>query len=195
MPVNDWYPFNTVEWRRDTYHLNVAQRGIYRELIDEYMLSGQPLPDQDASLAGIARATAAEWAAHSEVIRAFFKARDGKLYHKRCERELDAQRMRAAKRSQDAKVAATLRWAKEKKLQPDRYDPHSGRNARAMRPDATLHNNLSTLTPTVVGETALTPARRAEIEMIAELVGAPKASDGSLRASPELQRKLGGRGS
>lgn len=148
MPVNDWYPFNPVEWRRDTYHLNVAQRGIYRELIDEYMLTGKPLPDHDASLAGISRATAAEWDAHKETIRAFFKARDGKLVHSRCDRELHAQSMRAAKRKLQAKEAATVRWGNPKQKQRDACRELSVSTANAMRRDATLHNTSISLTKT-----------------------------------------------
>lgn len=148
MPVNDWYPFNPVEYRRDTYHLCVAANGIYRALIDEYMLTGKPLPDHEASLAGIARATAAEWTAHKETILAFFKARDGKLYHKRCEQELDAQRMRAAKRSLQAKEAATVRWGNDKQKQRDACRQLSVSTANAMLRDATLHNKSISLTQT-----------------------------------------------
>lgn len=148
----DWYPFNPIEYRRDTYHLNVTQHGIYRALIDEYMLTGKPLPDHDASLAGIARATAAEWDAHKETIRAFFKVRDGRLVHSRCERELHAQSIRAAERSKKAKEAATIRWGKEKRLQSDKCHEHKTRIASAMPNDATLHNNNTFLTTSVVVE-------------------------------------------
>lgn len=152
MSLNDWYPFNPIAYRRDTYHLNVAQHGIYRALIDEYMLTGKPLPDHDASLAGIARATAAEWDAHKDIIRAFFKARDGKLIHSRCERELHAQSMRAAERSKKAKEAATIRWVKEKRKQWTECYPHAPRNADAMLNDATLHNKPISLTSSELGE-------------------------------------------
>lgn len=76
-----WYPFFVTNWRRDTYHLSAAAKGIYRELIDEYMVSGKPLPDCDSALAGIARVTAHEWGEHREVVRAFFSAKNGKLVH------------------------------------------------------------------------------------------------------------------
>ncbi len=142
----DWYPFFVTEWRRDTYHLSAAAKGIYRELIDEYMLAGGPLPDNDLSLAAIARVSAQEWGEHRDAVRAFFKARDGKLVHKRCEQELNAQRIRAAKRSRNAKEAATVRWAKEKQKQWSTCDEHAGSNANAMRQPATLHNKSISLT-------------------------------------------------
>lgn len=194
MNVQDWYPFFIVEYRRDTYHLTAAQHGIYRQLIDEYMMSRKPLPDHDLSLAGIARVSAQEWAEHAIVVRAFFQSRDGKLFHKRCEQELHAQRMRAAKRSADAKEAATVRWAKEKQKQRSECTPHSGRNANAMRQDATLHNTIRTLTSSEVGERPIAPQRRAEAEMLAALQ-APKAGDKGLVASPELIKSLRKQGS
>lgn len=157
--LNDWYPFNVVEYRRDTYHLNVTANGIYRALIDEYMLTGKPLPDHEASLVGISRATQAEWAAHKETVMAFFKARDGKLYHKRCEQELDAQRMHAALRSKKAKEAATVRWGNEKQKQKDVCRELSIRTANAMLNDARLHNNIISPSTVVVEDTGTSEKR------------------------------------
>lgn len=111
----DWYPFNPTEYRRDTYHLCAAACGIYRRLIDEYMLSRKPLPDNDASLAGIARVTIEEWSEHAAVIRAFFQPIDGKLFHKRCEKEMNAQRMLQAFYKERARIASYLRWGKNVK--------------------------------------------------------------------------------
>lgn len=148
----EWYPFFATDFRRDTYHLSAAADGIYRRLIDEYMVSGKPLPDNDLALAGIARVGADEWSEHREVVKAFFRLRDGRLIHKRCEQELHAQRMRAASRSRSAKEAATVRWAKEKKKQQSECESHAYRIADAMRLPATLHNNNTSLTTAVVGE-------------------------------------------
>jgi len=148
----DWYPFNPTEYRRDTYHLSAAADGIYRRLIDEYMVTGKPLPDSDAALAGIARVTEGEWLTHRDVLRAFFKAVNGRLAHKRCDKELNAQRMRAAERSKRAKEAATLRWAKEKIKQRDGCNTHAGSNADAMPMPATIHNNTNLLSTASIVE-------------------------------------------
>lgn len=167
----DWYPFNPTEFRRDTYHLSAAADGIYRRLIDEYMVTGKPLPDNDSALAGIGRVTAEEWAVHRDVVRAFFRANNGKLQHKRCDNELHAQRMRAASRSKKAKEAATVRWAKEKIKQRDGCEPHAEGNAHAMRLPATIHNKPISLTSSEIGETphvgerviAVSPSLRASL--------------------------------
>lgn len=136
----DWYPFNPTDFRRDTYHLCAAADGIYRRLIDEYMQTGRPLPDSDAALAGIARVSTEEFAAHSPTVRALFFSKDGKLIQKRCEKELHAQRMLAASRSKKAKEAATVRWAKDKLKQNLQCDEHAQSNANAMLNDATLQD-------------------------------------------------------
>lgn len=135
----DWYPFNPVAFKRDTYHLCAAADGIYRRLIDEYMQTQLPLPDNDAALAGIARVSLAEFNQYRAEIRAFFRSENGKLKNKRCDIELNAQRMRQEERSRIGKEAATIRWAREKQNQQRRYVPHALPNANAMRPDATLH--------------------------------------------------------
>lgn len=136
----DWYPFYPTEFRRDTYHLCAAADGIYRRLIDEYMLTRLPLPAHASALAGIARVTPEEFNAHSAVLMAFFREKDGKLFHKRCEQELHAQSMLAASRSKKAKEAATIRWGKQKQKQLDECYEHARSNANAMLNHATLHN-------------------------------------------------------
>lgn len=133
----DWYPFNPTEYRRKTYHLCAAADGIYRRLIDEYMLARAPLPDDDAALAAIARISMAEWLRHKDVLRAFFKPKDGKLINTRCEKELDAQRIRFALRSAAGKEAATIRWGQAKRYQQDKYQSHTIGMRYPMPMDAT----------------------------------------------------------
>jgi uncharacterized protein YdaU (DUF1376 family) len=165
----DWFPWYATDFRRDTYHLSAGADGIYRRLIDEYMVSGKPLPDSDSALAAIARVSADEWGANRDVVRAFFKARDGRLIHKRCEQELHAQRMRSASRSRAAKEAATVRWAKEKRNQQSGCYVHPGGNASAMRPPATLHNKSFSLTSIEVGERGTSEETKASTELVASL--------------------------
>lgn len=136
----DWYPLNPVNFKRDTYHLCAAADGIYRRLVDEYYITELPLPDNDQALAGIARVGLGEWLEHSAIVRAFFCAKGGKLYHKRCDAEINARSMLAAKRSHKAKEAATMRWIKEREKQGVECHEHAASNANAMLNDATLHN-------------------------------------------------------
>lgn len=170
----DWYPFNPTKFRQDTYHLCAAADGIYRRLIDEYMLTRSPLPDNDAALAGIARVGLSEWNEHREVVRAFFRAKDGKLFQKRCDHELNAQGMRQALRSAIGKEGATIRWAREKQNQQRGYLRHALPNANAMPPHATLQRKKE---------------RRAESQA-PPCASEKEASDKGVTATPFLARSL-----
>jgi uncharacterized protein YdaU (DUF1376 family) len=144
----DWYAFDPIKFRRDTYHLSEVAECIYRRLIDEYMITRLPLPDSDLSLAGIARVTPDVFNVHSATVRAFFKVKNGKLHQKKCDDELHAQSMLAAKRKHQAREAATVRWAKTKSTQSLQCSEHADSNADAMLNHATLHNKVISLTST-----------------------------------------------
>lgn len=102
----EWYPFFIRDYRRDTLHLSLAQDGAYRRLIDEYMVMRTPLPDNDVSLARILGVALADWIEVAVAVRTFFRARDGQLFHKRCDRELRAQDLRKIRNSEKGKKAA-----------------------------------------------------------------------------------------
>lgn len=95
-----WFPWYPTRYKADTMHLTALQDGIYRRLIDHYMETKCPLPDNDGALARIAGVTAAEFAENSSVIRAFFtpaaSAKGGKLqlYLKKCDAILKDQEER-----------------------------------------------------------------------------------------------------
>lgn len=103
-----WYSFHVDAWRRDTRHLSSAERGIYRELLDEYMRDGRALPSDDRALSVIARCPLDEWIAAAPAVREFFKPKDGLLTHKRCEAELDRQQRLADRRSALGKHAVSF---------------------------------------------------------------------------------------
>src|ERR1044072_7981840 len=91
----DWYPFFVAEYRRDTYHLSPEEHHAYRTLIDEYMyvLRG-PLPNDDEALARIIGIPKTDWSRLAHRVRRFFRVRNDKLFHKRCESELRGQNTR-----------------------------------------------------------------------------------------------------
>lgn len=112
----DWYPFFVQDYRRDTYHLSLEEDGAYRRLIDEYMVTRASLPNDDAALARIVGIPKAEWDRLAPVVRRFFTARNDKLFHKRCERELRAQNARHNRNSERARKAAMAKHFKAKQL-------------------------------------------------------------------------------
>ena len=126
----DWYPFFVQEYRRDTYHLSPQEHHAYRTLIDEYMdvLRG-PLPNDDVALARIIGISKAEWECVAPTVRKFFRAKNDKLIHKRCEQELRAQDTRNKANSDRGKKAAFARWSKI-----------NGIDAKRMLTSTTIHN-------------------------------------------------------
>lgn len=156
----DWYPFFVIDYRRDTRHLTLAQDAAYRRLIDEYMLTREALPNNDAALSRIIGIPTTEWGELAPVVRRFFKPKNDKLIHKRCERELRAQELRNKANSNRGKKAALTRWFKTK-----------GLNARPMLTDATLHNIYPTERPSLASAKGLSEEASAKIERIRRLKG------------------------
>lgn len=130
----EWFPWYPVLFKADTLHLTAAQDGIYRRLIDWYMETRRPLPDNDQAMAAIARIGLDEWAPHAAVIRAFFKPRDGLLHHKKCNRELDKQDKFGKTRSEVAKKGADARWGKNNEIDASGIDEASNENASSTAP-------------------------------------------------------------
>ena len=124
----DWFPWFPHDFRRDTYHLSLAEDGAYRRLIDEYMITREALPNDDGALARILGIPKAEWECLAPRVRTFFRARNDRLYHKRCEQELRAQDARHNRNSERAKKAAFARYSK-----------NNGLPANRMLAPATLH--------------------------------------------------------
>lgn len=118
--IPDWYPFFVVDYRRDTYHLSLEEDGAYRRLIDEYMVTRQPLPNDDAALARIVGIPKTEWTRLAVKVRRFFRARNDKLWHKRCELELRAQNHRHNRRREKAQKAGMANAFKIKMLRSTR---------------------------------------------------------------------------
>lgn len=112
MSEDYWYPFYPFRYQRDTMHLTAEQDGAYRRLIDHYMITKRPLPDNDTALARIAGLDATSNAI--SMLRAFFKHKDdGFLYHETCEKHLKEQASRKMLNKKRAKNAALKRWEKQ----------------------------------------------------------------------------------
>jgi uncharacterized protein YdaU (DUF1376 family) len=115
-------------------HLTAEQDGIYRRLIDYYMESRQPLPDNDFALARIAGVDNDCFKHASSILRAFFEQRDGVLNHKKCDELLDEQDSKSKFYAKRAKKAASIRHGKTKDL----CLKHATSNSEAMLGDATI---------------------------------------------------------
>lgn len=113
----DWYPWYFLIYKADTMHLNPYQDGCYRRLIDHYMETRQPLPDNEAALARIIGDSEANWVAMgSAIVRPFFSIRSGKLHLKRCDNLLKKQDEGTKVLSESGKKGADKRWGKNKDI-------------------------------------------------------------------------------
>jgi uncharacterized protein YdaU (DUF1376 family) len=160
----EWYPWYPLDFRRDTLNLSFAEDGAYRRLIDEYMILRGPLPDDDAALARLLGVGISEWLSVASVVRGFFRARDGVLIHKRCDREIDAQIRRNERFSKRGKKAAFAKYSRA-----------NGLPARRMLVPATLHNKDNILTSQSVlakPQEASEEARGGEVSELAAIVRA-----------------------
>lgn len=126
-PADYWYPWNPERFRRDTRGLSLAARGAYRELIDEYMSSGRPIPANAKKIAAICGCTVEEWLEISGEVLPFFEPIDDlggpvdnledktgviQLRNKRCENVLFSQLEAAEKRSFRARKGGLARQRK-----------------------------------------------------------------------------------
>lgn len=129
-----WFPWYPDVFAADTMHLTLEQECIYRRLIDHYMRTRTPLPDNDHALARIS-GTSIECFMHaSSIVRAYFKHKNGILYHAFCDAQLDIQDGKQRRRSEISSNAAKKRWKQNQEL---KCIEHSPSIPEAMLGDAT----------------------------------------------------------
>lgn len=130
----DWYPWYFTLYEQHTMHLDPYQDGCYRRLIDHYMKTRAPLPDNDQALARIIGISYENWMGQAAaIIRPFFKPDGaGNLLHNRCDRELHYQDSKTRHLSESGKKGAEARIRKINNI-----------NALPSTPQATLKPPLS----------------------------------------------------
>ena len=107
MAAKPWYPFFPGDWRAKAAGLSPLERGIYRELLDEYYVRGGPLPDDMAALARIAGAQSrGEKEALARIVDRFFARREGRLHQARADLEVGYRANQAAA----GRAGAAARW-------------------------------------------------------------------------------------
>ena len=107
----DWFRLNYRDYERDTLALSNAAHGVYLRLIAYYMTTEKPLPADHANLAAILRMPVDELKKiMADELAPYFRARNGRLFNRRCDRELRATKLAAERRSGYAKKAANAKW-------------------------------------------------------------------------------------
>lgn len=115
MSADWWYKFFPNRYRRDTRHLSMEQHGIYRALIDEYMVSQQGFKDDPVALAGAAGCPREVMERNWPVLRAFFNLdpKTGRLRLKVCELLIRAGEEKSRKYSLNGTKGGTARKSKK----------------------------------------------------------------------------------
>jgi uncharacterized protein YdaU (DUF1376 family) len=116
----NYYSHHIGDYRRDTAHLSLLEHGVYRQMLDTYYLSEEPLPLDEARLMrSLCVRNADEMQAVKNLLADFFLPSDAGYLHKRCTKEIAAFHAKSAA----AKASAEARWHREE----------SKPNAKAMR--------------------------------------------------------------
>lgn len=91
-----YYEHNIGDYRRDTAHLSLLEHGIYRQLLDTYYLSEQPIPRETQQVfRRLCAITEEEQKAVILVLNDFFTATEDGWIHKRCDAMIDAYHQKA----------------------------------------------------------------------------------------------------
>ena len=105
-----YYPHNIADYRKDTSHLSLLEHGCYHQLLDQYYLNEQPLPLDEIKLFRLLNArTDDEKTAIRNVLGDFFIKTEAGFIQRRCDDEIEQYHLR----SESAKKAINLRWAKD----------------------------------------------------------------------------------
>jgi len=132
-----WFPFYVGDYLRDTARLTTEAHGAYLLLMLDYWVNGAP-PDDDEVLATITKLPVTIWKKRRKSLIGFFEIKDGRLTHKRIERERARAKDVGAANSDKARAAANKRWGN--KVAPDEHSSeHAPSTTGAMPQNAQSH--------------------------------------------------------
>jgi len=106
-----WMPLNIGAYLGDTGRLTTEQHGAYLLILMDYWRNGPP-PDDEESLASIARLPLVDWRRTSAKLRPFFTVVDGKWHQKRADEERQKALDINSKRQASGKQGAAKRYGK-----------------------------------------------------------------------------------
>jgi len=113
-----WYPWKPNKYKGATMHLTALQDGIYRRLIDHYMETKEPLPDNDDALARIAGVTVDMFGDNAGVIRKFFKSNGkGRLKNKECDDNLRKEKKLSQTKAENGRKGGKKKAENQKEKQ------------------------------------------------------------------------------
>lgn len=107
---DEWMPLHIGDYHADTTHLTREQHGAYVLLLMAYWRRGGPLPDDDARLAAIVKASAGEWRRLKPILTEFFEVLDGQWRQKRADKELAKANAMTNAKAEAGRKGAERRW-------------------------------------------------------------------------------------
>jgi uncharacterized protein YdaU (DUF1376 family) len=162
-----WFPFYVGDYLRDTARLSTEGHGAYLLLILDYWANGAP-PDEDETLASIARLQLPAWLAPRQKLAGFFQIEGGKWTHKRIDREREVadekhrRRVEAGRQGGEAKgkqsSGNSTGKAKAKPCQPQPQSQSDGGVERAREPAPPITPDAKPKAKSLIGEEAHTIA-------------------------------------
>ena len=107
-----YYQHNIGDYRRDTSHLSLLEHGVYRQLLDTYYLSEQPIPEEtEVVFRRLSARTDEEKRAVEMVLSEFFFRENG-WHHKRCDGEIAQFQGKADRARNNGKLGGRPRKTK-----------------------------------------------------------------------------------
>jgi len=107
----NYYNFSIGDFNKNTRHLTLVERALYRELIDLYYEAEQPIPADDFNRLAkrVCAKTDDEKAALKEVLTEFFYIENDAYHHSRCDAEILIYKEKIEKASLAGKASALSR--------------------------------------------------------------------------------------
>lgn len=124
-----YMPLYPGDYHRDTQHLTTLEHGAYFLLIMAYWSRGEPLPDTDRKLAGIAKLPMPEWQDIRSELAEFFTVEDGLWKHPRIDAELAKAhgKVEVARKAGEESARRRADWRARQAEQAGRWGTGVGR--------------------------------------------------------------------
>lgn len=107
-----WIPLHIGAYLGKTLHLSTLEHGAYFLILLAYWKNGGPLPDDDISLANIAKVSQSDWNSMRPRLTPFFTIENGVWSQDRANRELAKAKAQKEARKTASKAGNEARWSK-----------------------------------------------------------------------------------
>lgn len=126
----NYYKHHIGDYRSDTAHLSLLEHGIYRQLLDMYYLSEQPIPKEtDLLMRRLCARTDEETKLVKLVLQEFFFEMVDGWHHRRCDQEITEYHAKADVARENGKTGGRPKKPRITQPVPDRNPEITGSKA------------------------------------------------------------------